>query len=418
VFSWKRGQRWIVLIASAAWCSLLVKGVRKLLKGDGNDFTIIYSATERWASGDPIYDGSYMYPPFFVLLLGPLVIFPVQIAGVIWLIAKIPIFHFSASVLVRAARIPESWRFSAIGLAPVIVYRMLDSDCATGNVNVMLLGAVALAVHWLQSGKESKAGIALGAMAAVKLAPAYLIVALAVARRGKLALSGVLAMTLFLVVPCFMVHEGLGGSFERFLNTSNAVFVPGEIGDGGSGYVPGQSLRALSHRLLRPIDATAHDQGRHVTINVLDTSAATAELTYRGLAALLALAGLFWVRRREPAEVIALALIVMLLVSPYSRKAHFVLLLPAYCICLGLLGARLYGVSSWAVIQLTTRSVWGKATAALFVAYCPFAFGSALLIPVLLRRAAPSSRGDPGLAAEGTSSPDAPEGPPRFSDLK
>jgi len=97
----------------------------------------------------------------------------------------------------------------------------------------------------------------------------------------------------------------------------------------GSDYQPGQSLRALLHRTLRPIDASAHD-ARDVRVNVADLPKVAVEIIAYGAAAILLFVWLIAGRRAGTAGDAALAFAWMVIASPYSRKAHFVaLLLPA-----------------------------------------------------------------------------------------
>ncbi|MEM7261352.1 MAG: glycosyltransferase 87 family protein [Planctomycetota bacterium] len=388
---WKTAlaPRLVPLIGIGVWASLIVKGVRKLFKGDGNDFTILHSAGVRLLEGEPIYDGTYMYPAFFLFVLAPLALLPMGVAGILWLVGKIPVFHASVSLFARLAGVPPEWGARLAWLSPVLVYRFLDSDCATGNVNVYLLGGLALGAAALSRARDPFGGAILAAVAAVKLAPAYILVALGVGGRWRAALIGAAVLVVLLLLPAWLTRDRDEGMFGGFFRTSASVFEATDAGEAGTGYVPGQSLRAIVHRLGRESDATAHDDGKVISIHWFDFEAATLDTVYRLLAASLALFGLAGAYRRGFAVgwVIAWSAIILLLISPYSRKAHFILLLPAYLHVLAAARTSRFALGSlglsWALAELTTRAIWGKATAALITAHCSVGWAAVALLPAL-----------------------------------
>jgi hypothetical protein len=163
-----------------------------------------------------------------------------------------------------------------------------------------------------------------------------------------------------------------------------------------SGYEPGQSLRALVHRLLRRSDATSHD-GEVVPINALDLPKRTADLVYGLLAAGILLAALAAAWRRAPggrlgwgAGEIAAACAVMVLIAPLSRKAHFVAIWPA-----AVLGfeawrlsegkrLRMAGAALWVVALVlvagTSPGLVGRELSRILLAYCPAAWAAMALL--------------------------------------
>ncbi|MCA8962342.1 MAG: DUF2029 domain-containing protein [Planctomycetes bacterium] len=393
--SWPTASWVILVVATAVWVSLLVKGGRKL-GGDGNDFAVFHAVGERLLAGEPIFDGVYMYPPFFALLMLPLSVLPPSLAGWLWLIGKVPVLHWSAHVLAKSAGLSRAWHLAVTIGAPLWIYRFVDSDCATGNCNIYLLGGIALVVSGLERRRELRAGIALAVVAAIKLSPAYVIVALGVSRRWRVAGAAALMLAILLILPGQWLAPGEPPA-RRFLGLAGAAF---DVGDPtrtpetwvDGGYVPGQSIRAVVHRLTRPIDATAHDQGRDVMIHLTSVDPSTAEWIYRGLALLLGSGALVVIARASRIEVRPLwitgvACTVLLVISPYARKAHFVLLLPAMIELARALapsiGVRISLASSWVLAELSSRAIWGKAIAALFLAYGVVGAAALLLLPGL-----------------------------------
>ena len=114
--------------------------------------------------------------------------------------------------------------------------------------------------------------------------------------------------------------------------------------------MPGQGLRALTHRLVRRSDATAHD-GSVRSIHLVDLSKLSADGIYLALGILTLGALLVTSWRRVPgrghpfsAVEIAAACAAMALLGPLSRKAHFVLLWPAAVVAFADASCHLRGV--------------------------------------------------------------------------
>jgi hypothetical protein len=381
----------ILVVAIAVWCPLLVHAIRSVIEGDGNDFTILHAAARRFLVGESLYDGTYMYPPLFAIFLSPLALLPAALAGILWAVAKIPLFYFAAATFFSKGAIPPSTRHKLVLLSPLLVFRFVESDLVNGNTNIPLLAGFALALKLIEGGREISAGFALALVSAVKLSPIYLILCLGVSKRWKTAAIAGTVLVGLLVTSGILSADGWQKAKSGFLFTSQSVFQPDELDRDAnrSGYLPGQSLRPIVHRLNRPIDATAHDR-KHIAINIFDLRAGTAEWIYRALGASLALIGLFACRSRSTRWTMAWSLAVMLLISPYSRKAHFVLLLPANAVIIVAIfvGARSKRprliatlMLTWTLGQLSTRALWGKAGAAILLAYGVVGAAALILLP-------------------------------------
>ena len=190
---------------------------------------------------------------------------------------------------------------------------------------------------------------------------------------------------------------------------------------GAARYEPGQSLHALLHRLLSPIDATAHDE-EVVKVNLADLPGPAVDALYLACSAAVLGALCFRFRGRagrwESGEIGAVVA-AMVLLSPLSRKAHFVALLPAGAAgaaairesCPGRRGRPLaLWIAAFALQNLTAPALIGRRLASWILAYCPFGIAAGLLLALLSVR--PTSPALPPPAA-GREPPAFPVIPPR-----
>lgn len=392
--TWERRHKIWLALSLCVWIPIVTKAIRKL--GTENDFSFCYDAAAAIASGASPYGPElpYFYPPLLALLLVPLSWLPLALAGAIWLLLKIPILYYSANVFAPRDGWSPELRRAWILAAPVLVFRFLDSDLVTGNCNVYLLGGVTLCVDLARRSGSFAAAAALAAVVAVKPSPLYLVPMLFSSGRRKLAVAAALLVPLLLWGPSLLLPEPPVGSRDQFAETVASVLrvepLPGREAPGD--YQPGQSLRPLIHRWTRPIDATSHDR-KIVTINFVEWSRAQSEWTYRALAIALAIFGLAWARRKPLEWSVAWGLVLLLLISPYARKAQFVFVLPALLLLIHALAVgrlspfwgRATLIVYFVLCQLSTRAVWGKDLSKWWVGWGVIGLGALVLLPALAR---------------------------------
>ncbi len=363
---------WPWALAASVWAVLVAKAAREL--HGGNDFTILHAAAARVLAGETLYGpgDAYMYPPPCAVLLAPLALLPATAAGVLWALGKAALLHAAAAIFLARARLAPWTRRALIALSPLLVYRFAESDLATGNTNIYLLAGIAGAIPLIERGASLRGGALLALVSTVKLAPLYIAGGLVAARRQRAAWAQCACAALIQLAASAALPGGVAAAWRGFLANSEAVrgAPAAREDDPARGYLPGQSLRPFIHRYLTDSDATAHD-GERVTLNVASLSAAQAEWIYRACAVLMGFGALLAARGRDLRWTIAWTLAAMLLISPYSRKAHFVLLLPALLLVVeSILAARgtrraalAWLVLSIALAQLTAPALVGRAAA-------------------------------------------------------
>jgi len=410
----RRIALFVVLALSAA---LVVRGLREGRVQEGgrsNDFSAYHAAARAVLSGDlgPAYQATprpYQYPPTLAVLIAPLGLLPLEAAAVLWTLGNLAILIFSLRALKEALGPPTAPLDAVFALA--LSYRMFESDFAQGNANTLVLGLIVWGFLVLRRGKSLLGGAILGIAAAVKVTPLFLLVWMILRRRWDGAAGGIAGLVLAAVVlPALVLGPGPWvRSMEAFYgSTLRPLDVTGDgyRGEAPGGYLPGQSIRALLHRLLRATDATAHDEAM-VMVNIVDLPKGAVDLAWMACAALV-VGGLLWRFRSSgphwSGPEIGALLAAMVLLAPLSRKAHFVVLLPAAAagfsaIRLACGRRRRLGLWLWwgafALVAFTAPGFLGRSLSTWLLAFCPF--GLAALCLAILCAAAGFSRPSPGI---------------------
>lgn len=373
-------------------------------EGRSNDFRAYHLAAQGVLQGDltPAFRDEtrpYMYPPTFAILISPLGIFSYRTALVLWTIinALLVIYIFRRMDRILALPLPILAKVAGF----LLIYRFLESDFTNGNANVTVLASVLAGFDWARRHGDRAAGSILSVAILTKVTPVLILPWIVYRRRWNM-LAGVLVGLLLLGIVLPGIVLGPRGATDTWktwkgvtidhLDPTSSSYAQ-EV---ASGYEPGQSLRALVHRLLRDSDATAHD-GRVVSIHLFDLPKKTADLVYLGAAGFILLLALSAAWRRAPgarlgwrAEEIVAACAVMVLLAPLSRKAHFVALWPA-----AVLGFEAWRLSGSRLLERTGLTLWllalvlvvgtspgfvGRDFSTRLLAYCPMSWAALALL--------------------------------------
>jgi len=397
-----RGQLFtgIILVLSAV---LLFKGLKQggALDDDRlNDFEAYHAGARAVLKGDlvPAYSSAprpYMYPPTLAVLIAPLGAVSRSAVVPIWTAASLA-FLLWAYRRARRALGPEIQELDLF-MGFLLTFRVYESDFSNGNVNTIVISIIILGFARARSGREASGGGLLGLAAALKVTPLLLLLWMVVQRRWRMArgfVAGlILAGVLLPLVVLGPVQYGRAlGAFYSVTLRPLDVTSPGYHEEAPGGYLPGQSLRALLHRLLRPIDATAHDRDATVTVNFAHLGKEEVDLLYVISAILILVLLLRRFRSRGGpwrACEIGAAVAAMVLLSPLSRKAHFVAIFPAAAMGFSVQRmatgrfrrpARLLWWGALALVALSTPALLGKSLSSYLLSFCPLSLAVSGLI--------------------------------------
>jgi len=296
-----------------------------------NDFNVYYhAAREVMGGGDP-YQHSlgdwtpYIYPPLLAELIVPLALLPLPVAAYLWFLINATSIVAAAWMSARLAngnKEPHSpttaWRAALTGCAVVLVLRFVLDSLNLGQVNGVVAALAVAHVYLYARDRKALSAIALVVAVSIKLTPALLLLYHIAKLRLKFAIG--CAALLVAVTALSFVPFGPRGTdtFQTFWSRT----VKNEQGYDFA-YSGNQSLRGAIARLAgQPNESTASHEGE----SHRPGDAATLLISI----VVLALAVFAAVRSRSELAAAAPFFCCLVLLSPLSWKAHYVILiLPA-----------------------------------------------------------------------------------------
>ncbi|MDI1459408.1 glycosyltransferase 87 family protein [Catellatospora sp. KI3] len=190
--------RQITIVAAAAAAALVFVALFAQRHGFF-DLNVYYGAVRYWVSGGEIYDFvrprstyGFTYPPFAALAMLPMAVLAWPVAIVLscaatalvtwWLLRRL------LTPLARA-RGWDRWFVVALALCLVTVYEPMRETFLFGQVNMLLLGLVAVDLLVLAARGSRWTGVGIGLATAIKLTPGIFIVYLLITGRWRAALT-------------------------------------------------------------------------------------------------------------------------------------------------------------------------------------------------------------------------------------
>ena len=293
-----------------------------------------YQVIQLMENGRNIYDREmYPNPPVMPISLYPLMVLPPLMGAVTFFLIKVGLAILSARMIARMARErgwPISWWcYFAIALMSL---RPLLSDLHHGNVNILILFMVVLALDAWTQGKDWLAGAALGLAITCKVTPALFLPYFFYKRSWKMLIATGVAIGVFMfVVPVVVLgpdlaSQCLGSWWHRIISPYVSGGVVGDL-------EINQSMVGVVNRLM-VLDETPGRYGSTLKLNIVNWDP-------RLVARILKVLSIGWVgvlfllcrtrtdRRDDPRLLgeFSLVVLTMLFVSERSWKHHYVTLL-------------------------------------------------------------------------------------------
>jgi hypothetical protein len=335
-----RGHR-AALIATALFCLVVcVRGAVKGLRPKGNDFTIYFDAARALFAGrSPMEVEQWIYPPAGAYFAAPIAWLPYPVASFLWALGSLAALAWSAwtvaTLLSRAGERARAWLLWA---PTALIARPIDSNFANGQINLYVFALVLLGLRELQSGRERRGALWLGAVTALKVVPALFLVQLAARRRFAAACLGGACAVALVLLPTLPLRgaRGTASDLQRWWTDVLEPFARGaEHLHTVWPRTPGQSLTGVIYRLATDDPSELVDRSRPPTPPTRE-ALRTARTRVRIATALLLLM-LFVPILARPAPrgtraflaECALVTTTALFIAPLVHKAHYVwLLLP------------------------------------------------------------------------------------------
>lgn len=316
------------------------------LKGSGNkDYPLWYDVGQWVLHGEDLYLRNaddpfpFLYPPFAAIFLAiPSSLGKMGSVLVLVLLNAVS-WYAAVRLSIRLVAGTERIHWTLWGWPSVVCLWGVYEMFFVGQPNLFLLALMLGGLVCLRENRGGWAGVLFALATAIKAFPIVVICYLLWRRYWLAAGSMVLGLIVFLV----LVPAPIRG-FERNLTDLQTWFEGMFLRHGDDGFSQrpeqalgwkNQSLLAVGHRFLRPVDADgdAVELGPPVRVNVLNLDFKQVTVVIAGIAALIGLAYLVAMppmRRRTPdsdtAET-AILISLMIIASPIAYTYYFVWLL-------------------------------------------------------------------------------------------
>ncbi len=340
------GPHTLVILFVAASVILAAIPLTPELFGAGKtkDYPLWYWAGRQVLTGGDLYvlddqrTFGFLYPPFAAVLMAPLSLFGRTFSILCVILLNLASWRAAVTLSDRLCgeRGPKAWW--VVALPSLLSMPLIVDTFNLGQPNLMLLALMLAGLALLQSERQWSAGAMFALATALKAFPVAVLPYLLWRRRWRAAAAMAIGVGVFLlIVPA--PFRGFERNLQEMKTWSQGMVL--SASRDGFGQRPQQnwswennSIIAVAHRLLRPVNAEAIDpSAKPIYVNVLNLSYQQANLV------LLAIAGLIGVgfcavlppeRRRTPrsdAAEFAILLSLMTIASPLARAYYFVWLL-------------------------------------------------------------------------------------------
>lgn len=306
----------------------------------GGDFGVYYVAGLMLRRGEDIYDWNLMhnvaqqelgadigrslgfwYPPPLAIAMAPMSLLPYRLAYRLWVLGEQVCLFTSLVLLARTSKALGKWGLPllvavAANMWPVYLAIMI------GQVNMLILLVLCLALYLARENRFMAAGVVLGLGAMIKLSPALLVVFFLLQRRWRVATGAFLSVAALTVASVLIAGpQSIGSFFQASLGQA----IPSQVDWQGN-----LSAAALIGRFLPPANYPLASAGvRWGLTSILLVALAALSLKQ------LATSGVRF------SLLYGLWLAAMLLVSPITREDHLVWLIPAFWVaCTAIVGAQ------------------------------------------------------------------------------
>jgi len=413
----RRERTWLVVGLALAVIHVAVAGVRVSL--DDSDLIAFHQTSLHWWRTGTFTQsfGVRHYLPAFVVLMAPLVAWPLPVTAVLWPVVNIALLVVAMRHCARwvAQRYGEPLPITVRWVWPLaLAFPYVSGTIALGQVNVLVLALSVLAYTcgWSRR-RDMLSGVLIGVAAVVKLYP--LIFAVFWLAKGRwrgfvsavgcfVALAGGLSLIGFGPQETIRAHRQWLAEIRGEAYRTPAEVARSPLPFGHLLYWPkrnqfhrenNQSLAAVIRRLTTDLGPP---EGRYVPVHLVNLSVSQAYLVYVGTAGAIFAVLVVTARRRSdgpgtfPEYTGWLASPIAYV--PIWWTHYFVLALPALCVlvaevwaarrrsgrawlatvlagawlaaigCLGVKELRLVGVHCWLTIALMAWAITRKESAA------------------------------------------------------
>lgn len=288
------------------------------------DFECYIKASKRILNNEPLYikeDIPYVYPPFLAFALIPLSYLNVTFLKGLWFLINTFLIYYAVVLMEKTTDKDYNKSFYLYFLSLFFTLRFIMDNYSLGQINILIMFLTVLTLYFYVNGKDIYVGLILGIVISIKLTPFLILLYFLYKGKFRIILLTFISLIFFLTIPSILIgiKKNVYYIFQYYNVISN--FTDTTINN--------QSLYITIKRLLSPIPPWSNLYINIANLNEFQIKLITI-LTF-GIV-ILFLCYLFRFRLLNRKENIvfyeySLIILSMLLLSPLSRKAHFILIL-------------------------------------------------------------------------------------------
>lgn len=294
------------------------------------DLECYIRASKRILNNEPLYikeDIPYVYPPFLAFAFIPFSYLNVTFLKGLWFLINTILIYYAVVLMEKTTDKNYNKSFFLYFLSLFWTLRFIMDNYSLGQINILITFLIVLTLYFFINGKDIYAGLILGIAISIKLTPFLILFYFLCKREFRIILFTFMSLIFFLTIPSILIglKKNLFYIFQYYNVMTN--FTDTTINN--------QSLYITIKRLLSPIPPWNNLYVNIANLNEFQIKLIT--ITIFGII-LLFLCYLFRFRllnRKENINFYEYSLIIlcMLLLSPLSRKAHFIsILIPQFYI--------------------------------------------------------------------------------------
>jgi alpha-1,2-mannosyltransferase len=284
-----------------------------------NDFNVFYFASQEVIAGRDPYQRSigawtpYLYPPLLAEMLIPLALAPLPVAAYFWFLINVAALVVALKMLtaLNEQHLLSNRKYLLMAGTVVLLSRFILDNLSLGQVNLLVATLAMAHVYFFAKEKKIASSLALAVAVSIKLTPAILIVWHLAKRRFKFAAECAVLIAALMALSFIPFGRNAVASFETFVNRT----IKNEQGFDFA-YAGNQSLRGAIARITGSLSGNSEPSSNPASMVFI-------------FSAIVLLAVAVWtaIRARGVMSEAAPFFCLIVLLSPLSWKAHFIMLL-------------------------------------------------------------------------------------------
>lgn len=315
-----------ILLLIFPFIILIITIIRGLEQDSNGDFFVFYNAGINFFSNAKLYflegiERQFLYPPFAALVFGIFCILPFKISAMLWALSEIVLWYYCILLSKKIIEINSNLKIntSIIILSIIFTFNIYLDNLSLLQVNSFVFFLILLSIYCFSLNKVKLSSLFLSIAIGIKVTPVFFFIWFVIAKKWKYLLFSTIFLFIIFTIPVLIrgFEQGIGDLHLFYLNLLHEF--PKIEAD--AGYSTSLSLRGLIINYLQIFKIESTELSS-VIINSIQLSFITAFM--------------IWVYSLRNFEFetknfqIAGMLLLMVLTSAVTRKAHLVTLFFVY----------------------------------------------------------------------------------------